>query len=100
MSGSFWASRRVEQSFPVISGIRKRTCPLFRSFLERAPRRLTPGVTMDDKRPMLLKNLIRAIRAPAAPGLAARTQYPLEVEAKLNRLHARAPVRRYLDILH
>jgi len=63
-------------------------------------RRLTPGVAMDDKRPMLLKKLLKAIRAPAPQKPAAQAEYPLELEAKLNRLHARAPVRRHLDILN
>jgi hypothetical protein len=49
---------------------------------------------------MLLTKLFRAIRAPSAQALAARTQYPLEFEARVNRLHARVPVRQHLYILN
>src|ERR671912_879222 len=48
---------------------------------------------------MLLSKLLRRIR-PSRGGDAMPVEYPLEVEAKLNGIHGRAPVRRHLDILH
>jgi hypothetical protein len=48
---------------------------------------------------MLLKKLFSAARG-AASGSVAGPEYPLEVEARLGGLHARAPVRRHLDMLY
>lgn len=49
---------------------------------------------------MLFKKLVAAMRAPAPAQKAPEAEYPLETEAKLSRLHARAAVGRHLDILH
>ena len=43
---------------------------------------------------------MKAVRKPFAEDGPVPVQYPLEIEAALNRLHARAPVRAHLDILH
>jgi hypothetical protein len=48
---------------------------------------------------MLLKKLMQAIGAPKRSAHTA-IQYPLDLEAKIGRLHARSPVRQHLDILH
>jgi len=41
-----------------------------------------------------------AARSPAQDDAALPVEYPLEVEARLNAMHARAPVREHLAILH
>ena len=48
---------------------------------------------------MLLSKLLRSVK-PAHANDGVPVEYPLEVEAKLNAAHARAPVRRHLEILH
>ena len=52
---------------------------------------------------MLLKVLKAAAQTlasgRAATASGASSEYPLEVEQKLNRLHGRAPVNRHLEIL-
>ena len=50
---------------------------------------------------MLFKNLIAAVRSGASGGAGktADIEYPLETEAKLNRVHALAPVDLHLRIL-
>lgn len=55
---------------------------------------------MHDKGAMLFRKLIAAMRGPAQAHKNAEIEYPLETEEKLSRLHARAPVRRHLEILH
>ena len=47
----------------------------------------------------MLGKLVASMRSQAARP-ESDAQYPLEVEEKLNRLHARADVRRHLEILH
>jgi hypothetical protein len=49
---------------------------------------------------MLFKKLFSPAPSPTADQTAAPVDYPLEIEAKLGNLHARAPIRRHLDILH
>ena len=48
---------------------------------------------------MLFKKLIAAARPPARSPAGAQPDFPLEIEANVSRLHARAPVRRHLDVL-
>jgi len=49
---------------------------------------------------MLLSKLIKAMRPGPSADAGAPAEYPLELEAKLGRLHSRADVKRHLDILH
>jgi hypothetical protein len=49
---------------------------------------------------MLFKKLISAARTPARVAGGAQPDYPLEIEAQVSRLHARAPIRRHLDTLY
>jgi hypothetical protein len=49
---------------------------------------------------MLLSKLLKAMRAQPAVDARAQPEYPLELEAKLSRLHSSADVKRHLDILH
>jgi len=49
---------------------------------------------------MLLSKLIKAIRSAPSAAEAAPSEYPLELETKLNDLHSHADVKRHLDILH
>ncbi|HZN25541.1 MAG TPA: TylF/MycF/NovP-related O-methyltransferase [Burkholderiales bacterium] len=49
---------------------------------------------------MLLKKLMQAIGTPKSGSAAAAVEYPLELEAKLGGLHAKAPIQVHLDILH
>ena len=48
---------------------------------------------------MLLKKLMQTIGGPKRGSKTAAVQYPLELEEKLGRLHARSPIREHLDIL-
>ena len=49
---------------------------------------------------MLLKKLMQAITAPKRGRTSTPVQYPLELEEKLGRLHAKSAIRQHLDILH
>jgi O-methyltransferase len=49
---------------------------------------------------MLLKKLISATRSSFRSAAGVHPDYPLEIEANVSRLHARAAIRRHLDILH
>ena len=48
----------------------------------------------------LFRRLIGGLKPGAAGSADANTEYPLEQEEKLARLHSRADVRRHLEILH
>ena len=48
---------------------------------------------------MLFKKLIAATRPPARTPAGAQPDFPLDIEASVSRLHARAPIRRHLDIV-
>ena len=48
---------------------------------------------------MLFKKLLAAAHSPARTPAGAQPDFPLEIEANVSRLHARAPIRRHLDIL-
>ena len=47
----------------------------------------------------MIKRLFTAMRRSAPPA-GAPTEYPLELEARLNALHSRVPARKHLDILY
>lgn len=47
-----------------------------------------------------LKRLAAACGIGSRDAVQARIDYPLEIEEKLNRVHARAPVRAHLDVLY
>lgn len=49
---------------------------------------------------MLIKKLIAAARSTAPVPARAQPDYPLELEAKLNRLHGRVSIKPHLDILY
>ena len=49
---------------------------------------------------MILKKLMAAVRSPARAHALPEAVLPLEIEAKIARLHARADIRRHLDILY
>jgi hypothetical protein len=49
---------------------------------------------------MLLKKLMAAVRSPSRAHAPPGAELPLEIEAKIARLHARADIRRHLDILY
>lgn len=55
---------------------------------------------MRDKATMLIGKLFRAMRARSSAGAGAQSEFPLELEAKFSRLHARTDVKRHLDVLH
>lgn len=48
----------------------------------------------------MIRRLFSAMRRSAAPAGAAAGEYPLELEARINALHSRVPVRKHLDILY
>ena len=49
---------------------------------------------------MLFRKLLSAARPSAPAPTGAQPDYPLEIEAHVSALHARAPVRRHLDVLY